>query len=82
MSDQENKNPNDQNQEVEKVETVSVESTKDEKDDEYEKVCFIFLIRHTIPSFSLFLLSIFLCHIYKILFRNNRYLKFIRLLIF
>ena len=41
MSDQENKNPNDQNQEVEKVETVSVESTKDEKDDEYEKVCFI-----------------------------------------
>ena len=43
---------------------------------------FIFLIRHTIPSFSLFLLSIFLCHIYKILFRNNRYLKFIRLLIF
>ena len=41
MSDQENKNPNDQNQEVEKVDTVSVESTKDEKDDEYEKVCFI-----------------------------------------
>ena len=41
MSDQENKNPNDQNQEVEKVETVSVESTQDEKDDEYEKVCFI-----------------------------------------
>ncbi len=41
MSDQENKNPNDQSQEVEKVETVSVESTKDEKDDEYEKVCFI-----------------------------------------
>ena len=41
MSDQENKNPNDQNQEVEKVETVSVESTKDEKDDEYEKVGFI-----------------------------------------
>lgn len=41
MSDQENKNPNDQNQEVERVETVSVESTKDEKDDEYEKVCFI-----------------------------------------
>ena len=41
MSDQKNKNPNDQNQEVEKVETVSVESTKDEKDDEYEKVCFI-----------------------------------------
>lgn len=41
MSDQESKNPNDQNQEVEKVETVSVESTKDEKDDEYEKVCFI-----------------------------------------
>lgn len=41
MSDQENKNPNDQNQEAEKVETVSVESTKDEKDDEYEKVCFI-----------------------------------------
>lgn len=41
MSDQENKNPNDQNQEVEKVETVSVEPSSDEKDDEYEKVCFI-----------------------------------------
>ncbi len=41
MSDQENKNPNDQNQEVEKVETVSVEPPSDEKDDEYEKVCFI-----------------------------------------
>ena len=41
MSDQENKNPNDQNQEVEKVETVSVEASSDEKDDEYEKVCFI-----------------------------------------
>ena len=41
MTDQENKNPNDQNQEVEKVETVSVEPSSDEKDDEYEKVCFI-----------------------------------------
>lgn len=41
MSDQENKNPNDQNQEVEKVETVSVEPSSDEKDDEYKKVCFI-----------------------------------------
>lgn len=41
MSNQENKNPNDQNQEVEKVETVSVEPSSDEKDDEYEKVCFI-----------------------------------------
>ena len=41
MSEQENKNPNDQNQEVEKVETVSVEPSSDEKDDEYEKVCFI-----------------------------------------
>lgn len=41
MSDQGNKNPNDQNQEVEKVETVSVEPSSDEKDDEYEKVCFI-----------------------------------------
>jgi len=41
MSDQENKNPNDQNQEVEKVETVSVEPSSDEKDDEYEKVFYL-----------------------------------------
>ena len=41
MSDQENKDSNDQELEVEKVETASVEPSSDEKDDEYEKVCFI-----------------------------------------